>query len=224
MRDHFGNNMLSSNLEFAKGIKILDDCEGTCNWIVSGTDANKTVTYETVAAWSGTNGLQLFTGDADSEEFDQVTAKKYVDKSETGLLVYRAKIGVPDISKVYTISLGLRLRTGSKSYLFLLGYFPNTPNALYITTGPSYVEVDGSDFAIVDNMWGTMELVVDCLAKQYISCNIFGHEVSLAGIDSYDEGANTGELIEFYLSVGCTAEAPATLYADNIYLGEYVNV
>ena len=37
MRDHLGNPFHSGRPEFAAGVLLLDDCEGSMTWIVSGT-------------------------------------------------------------------------------------------------------------------------------------------------------------------------------------------
>lgn len=224
MRDHFGNNMLSSDLAFAKGIKILDDCEGTCNWLKSADDANATVTYETVAAWTGTKGLQLYSGNDSAAANDEVQAYKLCDLSESGIIVFRSKICMPDVSEVDQLIIDIIIYDGTKIYTGQLLYKPNEPKVYYLNSAGTFTEITEMAFGSTDGCWFTMELVIDQLAKQYIQVSCFGITVDLSGVDMLDGGATTDHYMAFSIRTWATAEAPSTIYADSIYLGEYINI
>ena len=223
-RDHLGVFNISSDLKFAKGILLLDDCEGTCNWIAAGTDANMTVTYETVAAFMGLKGLQLFSGDADPAEDDYVGAVKWVQVPESGLFVLRTKVGFPDVSDVKSVSIGINLYKDTRLYAAGMRYLPNTPAGAYLNSGGTYTAITEFANAVTDNAWINMELVMDINDLTYVSANQNGVEKDLAGIEFYDSGADTGRMVAISLVAITTGANAATVYFDSIYAGEFINL
>lgn len=224
MRDHFGNNLLSSDLNFARGIHILDDCEGTCNWKKSANDANATVSYETIAAWTGTKGLQLFSGDATPQAGDIVNAYKIFSYPETGLLVIRAKVGMPDISDIEYIGFSLIINNGTRQYTLLFLYAPASGKVYYTSSNGTLQEITELKQNVVDDIYTGLELIIDLNTMTYVSAMFNGLEKNMAGVSFYNAGANTNKYVQIGFYTTNIGVDPVTSYWDCIYVGEYVNV
>jgi hypothetical protein len=224
MRDHLGNFMVSSNLQFARGILLLDDCEGTCTWQKSGTDANVAVTFETAAAFMGTTGLQLFSGDADPAADDIATAYKATGFPESGLVVCRARIASPDLTKVKQVWWGVSVIDGTTLYDATVRWVPNTPAFAYRDTAGDWQAIAALAYGTYALNWCLWELVVDVRAMAYRSVLFNGTRVDLAGIGLYDQGAVAKRELQIGVSVVCLGAAAATLYLDTVYAGEFLEV
>jgi len=224
MRDHLGNFMMASDLQFARGVLLLDDCEGTCTWDATITDANATVTYETAAAFMGTKGLQLFSGDADPAEDDQVVGHKLFGLPESGLLVMRARIASPDISLWKAISVLLMHQDAAQTYYGEVRFTPADGKVYYSDVGGSMVEIAALLGVQIDGMFVTYELVVDCLAHTYVSVMVNGLRADLADVALYNPAVSTARYAGCSVAGLVAGAAAATLYVDSVYVGEFLHV
>jgi len=224
MRDHLGQFVLSSNLQFARGILLLDDCEGTCTWTASATDANATVTFDTAAAFIGVNGLKLFSGDADPAENDYVAATKYLSPPEAGLLCFRARLASPDISLLKTIDIILYYCDGSHLYQFSLRYTVADGSIKYYPASGTLTAIPTLATPINDLQWVNIELIADTRDLAYISARFNGIYASLAGIAPYDTGADTTRRLDLRIITTIAGATEGTLYADCIYAGEFEQI
>jgi len=219
-RDYFGNYPIVSGLGFSRDVLLLDDCEGTCAWTKNAIDANATVTFETAAAFTGTYGLQLYSGDATPELGDTVTATRSLSYPEVGLLVARCRLAIPTLATLAYLDLILQAWDGAHEYYGTLRLDPNTPET-------SYVGADGNWHALADlaytpyaGAWMTLELALDVAAKRYLHAIYGGTKVDLSALDLYDAGAQSPRMSQVQLQVTTAGAAATTAYADNIYVGQ----
>jgi len=224
MRDHLGNFMVSGNLQFARGILLLDDCEGTCNWVKAATDANATVTFETVAAFVGTKGLRLFSGDATPAEDDIVTGQRLISYPESGLLVARCLMCAPDWSKLKSVSLKASHDPGAGDQYFGQVKIVAGDGAYYYDVAGDPVELTDIVIPSVNGQWFVMELGLNCVDHEYRHVAVNGVRVDLAGVGLYNAGASTGRASDVVAVATTVGAAAATLYVDCVYAGEFVDV
>ena len=218
-RDFFGPIPVVSGLQFARDVLLLDDCEGTCAWTKNAIDANATVTFETAAAFAGVAGLQLYSGNADPEMNDYVTATRSLSYPEVGLLVARCRLAIPTLATLGSLDLILQAWDGAHEYYGTLRLDPNTPKT-------SYGGADGNWHTLADlaytpyaGAWLTLELAVDVAAKKYLHAIYGGTKVDLSTLALYDAGAQSERMSQVQLEATTAGAAATTVYADNIYVG-----
>jgi hypothetical protein len=221
-QDHFPNLPVGDGMGFSRGVMLLDDCEGTFTYIVGGTGGDDVHEYLAAAAFTGTNGLHLKTRTTAAAAGDIVTIYKYHSIPESGLLVIRARLASPDLTKVKSIQLGSVINSGAETYQALLKHSPNTPKTEYQTTAAAFVAIATMALPTVASAFIDFELVIDCLAKQYISVTWNGIRAKLPGIPLWDVGAAVARYGCLILSVEAIGAAAAEIYADNLYIGEHL--
>jgi len=224
MRDHLGVFNVSSDLKFAKGILLLDDCEGTFTWSFTGTDANAAASFAAAAAFMGTNGMLATTGDDSPAEDDTLQIVKYVEVPESGLVVFRVKFGLPDVSIVKGVNVLINIHRDSKVYAAGLLYLPDTPGGYYLGDDGGYHEVAAWANAVPDHAWQMAEIVVDINDLKYISGLLNGVPADLSAMAVYDGGVSAGRFMTIGLNVTAAGAAAAIVYFDNIYVGEFLHI
>lgn len=224
MRDHLGMFALSSDLKFAKGILLLDDCEGAFTWTPTGTGGDDVHEYAAAAAFTGDTGMRLKTRTTSAAAGDTLGVYKWLSYPESGLAVVRARLASPTIAAPQSIEMVISVCDGSNLYQAQIGYRPNTPDGYYINSAGAVVSIPQWAFGNHDLQFSTMELVIDTRALQYLTAHWNGTSISLAGLALEDMGAYASRGLQALLGVTTIAAAPAELYADNIYVGEYLEV
>lgn len=219
-RDHLGQFMVGSNLGFAKGVLLLDDCEGACGWTVEGTDAGIAVTNDAAAAFIGAKGLKVTSGATDPAEGDYVAAKLNFNRPESGLMVFRGKMKIPDLAKVGEISLSAHYGDGVNAYYPSISFVPNGPTGSYRDSADSPVAVAAWALSFVGTTWITFELVIDVKAHKYVSATIGDKKIDLSGVSIYNAGAWAFDVVVLWLQHTTAGAAAALMYYDNLYAGE----
>lgn len=223
-RDHLGQFMVSSSLGFARGILILEDCEGTMNWTVSGTGGDDVHAFATAMAFMGTYGLSMATRTTAAAQNDLLQVVKLVGYPETGLLVLRARLMFPDLTGAASVNLVCAAFNGVREWVGMLSIIPATGVVSYYNSVGGMTNVAGLAGLIQANGWATMELVVDMLRMEYIEAAWNGRRADLSGASLNDAAATTYRECRIGLSIVASAAPPARLAADNIYAGEFLDV
>jgi hypothetical protein len=224
MRDNLGNPQFSGRPEFSRGILLLDDCEGTCNWVASGTGANYSATYDTAAALTGLKGLKLATRPLTPAADDECVATRLMSYPESGMLVFRCAATSTDLTKVKSIGILLQVKNGTNAYYANLLWSPTTGHVTYLDAAGAEIEIPALETLSESLAFLQIEIVVDALAMQYIEVAFNGRRASLAGIGLYDAGAFPGRDVALQIQVIAVGADPAIAYVDNIYCGEYLNI
>ena len=224
MRDHLGNPFFSGRPDFARGILLLDDCEGTFTYQVDATAGDYVAAYAVGAAWTGTKGLQLRTRTTGAAQFDYVTATKEFAPSASGLLVARLRVAMWTKARLLHFTVTLDYASGTRRYTARLRHEPNTPATTAPTTAGAHVTLAGGAVLIPDLAWVDVELVIDLRTQTYLSARFAGIDLPVAGLAMWDQAADTG----WYCRVRVTTEAIgancAEIIADNLYVGEYLEL
>ena len=223
-RDHLGNFMVSSNLGFARGILLLDDCEGTFTWIATGTGGDDIHAFATVAAFLGLNGMHLRTRVTNPAADDVVSVAKYFGYPEGGLIVLRLRLSSPDWSKVKRIGVGLNLDDGIRVYDPYVVLHPVTHRVEYHDALGNEVQAVAFDCTLQNNGWFTLELAISALDKDYVALAFNGTRVDLSAVALHDAGASAGRCAWCWIDVLAQGANAATAYFDNIYVGEFLDL
>lgn len=221
-RDHFPNIPIGAGMGFARGVMLLDDCEGTFTWTVVGTGGDDVHAFATAAAFQGTYGLQLKTRTTAAAEDDYVQITRSMSYPESGLLVFRLRLLSPDISLCKAITIQLGISDGVNNYLASIVLRPSTPAAGYGNVLNAFVAFATAVCPVMDAQWLTLELVFDTLAHNYIEAYVNGYREDLAGVPVYAAGADADRRSYAVVMVDAAGAAAAEIYVDNIYVGEYL--
>jgi len=223
-RDHLGQFMVSSALGFGRGIMLLDDCEGTFNWTVSGTGGDDVHAYATAMAFMGLNGMSLATRTTAAAQNDLLQVVKLVGYPETGLVVSRARIMFPNLTGAASVNFLVDAFNAVRQYRAMLSIVPATGVVSYYNSAGGMTVIPELKGLIQAAGWATMELVVDLLAFQYVEAAWNGSRVSLAGVAMNDVAATTYRECRIGMNIIASAAPPATLAMDNWYVGEFLDV
>lgn len=223
-RDHLGQFQMGSDLAFARGVLLLEDCEGTFNWIASGTGGDDVHAFATAAAFMGGHGMQLKTRTTGTSPNDILTASKNFSFPESGLLVARCRLAMVQQAAIKYVGFRVGFCAGAEVYQARLKHTPATPKVEYQEAGGADVPVAGMGFVTLDGAFCTLELVVDCLANKYVSLAWNGVRADLAGVALFDGGAASIRYAYVALDVVTVGAAPAEMYVDSVYVGEFLDL
>src|SRR4030067_2668965 len=107
--DHRQLLQLLPDLQYSRGIHLLEDCEGTFIWTPAGTGGDDVHAFATKAAFFGTNGMDLQTRTTTATDGDLLSVKRYIGASISGLMIARGMVCFPDVSTVQAFRVMLRL-------------------------------------------------------------------------------------------------------------------
>lgn len=210
---------------FTRGILLLDSCEGTLAWVISGTGGDYAGAYAAVAAWIGTNGLSLQTKTTTPAENDIVRAVRTLEWVESGLVALRLWFACPDISAVKKVMFRVEQDDGTDLYQADVEYLPGTQKVQYLTVGEAMIETTIDPGAVADGQWSMAELVVDMTLHNWVSLRMFGQRVDLAGVPIWLNAGN-GSIKGMIINIDVIADGSdvAAAYFDQIYVGEHVDL
>jgi len=224
MPDHLSQNLIGSDLGFARGILLLDDCQGTFNWTVVATGGDDLHDYHSSAAFRGTNGMRLRTRATAPDVADFVDVRRYLGYPESGRAVLRVKTCLPDVSVVDYINWGLDVQNGADRYTCAVLLYPNTPDLVYQNFDGMPESVPELALPIQDRSWLTFEMAVDFAGLAWIEIALGGIRVDLGGAGIFRQGGDGTRTLMATIGVGTIGAATCTLYADDIYVGEIVDL
>jgi len=216
--------MVSSNLGFARGVLLLEDCEGTFTWVDSGTGGDDVHEFATAAAFMGLQGMRLKTRTTGAAANDYVMVSKPMGYPESGLCVARARIAVPALAAVGGFTLAVVARNGTRRWQGELVVSPNAPTVEYLNAAGAWTAVAALAYAPVVFGFVTLEVALDLRSMEYVEGAWNGARADLAGVSMYDAAADTARGLTLAVSVRAAGAAAAELYADNLYVGEFLDV
>jgi hypothetical protein len=221
-RDHFPNIPVGAGMGFARGVLLLDDCEGTFTWNVTGTGGDDVHAFATAAAFQGTYGMRLKTRTTATAAADNLTVTKIMGYPESGLLVTRLRFASPDWTTHDTFGLLLNVYNGVHNFQAALMYTPATPEWGYTDSTGAYVVLATLTGTIPNLAWVQAEIVLDLRTMTWLQVAANGTRVDLAGVAMRDVGADVNRDIYLAVQLLTVGAAAAEIYADNIYVGEYL--
>lgn len=222
--EHFGEFNVTGDMQLARGMLLLDDCEGTLLWTISGTGADFAGTFETGAAFHGTKGLQLVTRVTDPADNDVCKALRYLAYPAAKLVVGRVLIGVPDVSVVRYIEFDLHTFDGSKEYQASVIWRPNTPRMEFKNSAGNNETLAGYGQAFPDGAWTTFAFGFEVDTMKYLFAELNGIRKDLSAEGIYEVGASSDRCVTMSITLVTIGAALATAYFDSIYCGQYLNI
>lgn len=221
-RDHFPNIPIGAGMGFARGVMLLDDCEGTNTWIAGGTGGDDVHLFATAAAFQGTYGLRLKTRTTDAAAADSLSVRKILSYPESGLFVHRFRFCTPDVTKIADLMLVPYIYDGTDIWSPVIWYTFATGVVEYQNSAGAAVALTALAHTIPNLCWSIIELVLDLKAKQYVSLMINGLRADLSGLGLQDTGDDAARDISLGIAISAVGADPAEMYLDNIYAGEYL--
>lgn len=224
-REHLGQFAIAGNMGFTRGILLLDDCEGTLGWTISGTGGDFAGAYATAAAWVGTNGLHLATKTTNPAQYDIVEAARVLEWQESGLVVFRLRFASPDVSDVRKITVKLGKDLEDDVYWAEVDFLPQSNEVKYRSGAAAWVDTGIDPGGVADLQWGTCEIVVDLTALKWVSLRMFGQYVDMSDIAMWEYAASGSvKAVLPHVVVDANAGAVAEGYFDQMYVGEHVDL
>lgn len=224
MRDHLGVFNVSSDLQFARGILLLDDFEGTLNWKILGSNANHSGDVHADAAFMDSQGLKLDTGATATADGDYVMAVKGIGWPSNDLLVMRFRVALEQIADCEMVSIFPEAKDGSDQMHARVDWHPGDGTVEYLDSAGSMQSLGTYGWTIDADTFVEMELVLDLATHQYISFALNGEETDMAGIAYQDVGDDTDRLLLMRIYVECTAAGNAVAYVDSFYAGQFLYI
>lgn len=219
-QSHKLTSLQRPELQFSRGIALLEDCEGTFLWTEAGTGGDDVHQFATAAAYHGTNGMELITRTTDTADGDLLSVKRYLGALKAGRLVARGLVGFPDVSDCQAFRVEILMTDGTDIWQAKIAFAPNTPQGGYYDSANSFTAVAGFAVGLSDGFWAQWEVVIDTMAMEYISMRWCGVEQSLAGLGLYDSGNSDSRVVSIDLEIEAAIAAPCTVYQDSIFVGE----
>lgn len=221
MRDFFGNLPIVAGMGFMRGVMLLDDCEGTFTYVISGTGGDDVHEYLAAAAWQGTYGLHLKTRTTNTANADVVTAQKLFDFPATGLLVARLRVTPLVVARCGSILVTLAIDDGAQQYTATLALLVSTGAVSYLNSAAGYTAITALATTFTAGQWYTVELAINAKEAKYQHVRFNGLAADLSTLDLYNPAATAGRCAQLGLSAVATAAGPAEIYADNLVVHEF---
>jgi hypothetical protein len=223
-REFIGRRCLSERMGFGRGVLFLENCEGTCNWIATGTGGNDWHGFTTTAAFRGKYGVRLKTRTTAPEADDWVQMARTVSYPESGLLVLRLRWSVLAKNQAKWVVVGLVADDGNRRYEAFLRLSTSASVVHYGNAAGGFTQIGEMSQTFVSLAWYAVELVIDCRAHQWIEVIFGGVRKSLAGVALYDAGATAGRGTTCLVRVTTREAGPAEVVVDDVYVGELLEV
>jgi hypothetical protein len=221
-RDHFPNIPIGAGMGFARGVMLLDDCEGTMTWTVTGTGGDDVHLFATAAAWQGTYGMHLKSRTTAAAENDTVGVLKMFDYPGSGLLVARLRVCPVAVAAIKSINVHFRIDDGAQQYAAYFRLAISTGKVYYTDAAGNWIEIATMATTFTGGNWYTIELSIDCLAHKWLAARFNGFEYDASALPLYNDAATAGRFSLLGCYIIATDAPPAEIYADNIYVGEYL--
>jgi hypothetical protein len=224
MRDHLGNPLFSARPEIARGVLLLEDCEGAFTWTVTGTGGDDVHAFAAAAAFMGGFGVQLKTRTTDAAPADTLTIRKKFGFPESGLLVARFRLAAvtpADFAYIYVI---LDFSDGVTGHAACIMLDVAAGKTYYQAAGGGFIEIAALAAAFSAGAFYTVDLQADVLANNYISAMVNGTIADLSGIPLVDGGAVATRFARADITIATAAAAPCECYVDSVYVGEHLEL
>lgn len=215
---------LSDRAGFARGVLLLDDCEGTFVWEVAGSGGDDVHDFAGVAAFHGANGMRLISRTTAAAIGDGVIVSRMLGFPESGLLVYRLRMCLPDVSAVANVSFTVDIFDGVDNYAAVLLWLPNTPLAMYMDATGGFTPIAGLGAGAMDGAWFLFEMVLDVRAMAYERLAMNGVVIYMGGAGCAYQMPSALRGVEVRVGYLTSVAAAVPLYADNFYVGEFVDL
>jgi len=219
MRNRKGQYKINGNPLFSSGLLFLDDCEGTCTWIMGGTGGDSTVSHETTAAFMGLKGLRLVTRTTTATTGDNVQARRYFPYAKAGPLYFKCLFMMPDTVRTNNMVFEFDIFNGTRCYTAGISYDPADGNLHYRNNAGVYTSIAGTVYLPVGDAWINMEIAIDTEKKQYIGVKCGHNEVSLVGTAFQNYAAGLYHTNKMTLTIQTASNNPLTVNFDNFYAG-----
>lgn len=221
MRDPQATHHVSADHTYTRGVLLLDGLESTLLWTATGTGAGYAVTAETAAAYHGAKGMQLLTRLAGAQDGDVAVAQRSLCYPASHQLVYRVRLGIPDVSDLERVSAYLLYSDGGLDWDADISYHPQTGVVSVLDAAGVRQTVAGLTALVADGDWLCLEAQLDLHNHTYGPIRAHGLTGDPSPYGHQAGGAATQRRIQLGIGIETNGAVQGILYADDFCLTEY---
>jgi hypothetical protein len=126
------------------------------------------------------------------------------------------------LAEISYMNMQVAVGNGTRLYQSSLYFFPNTGVVQRGDSAGGLTTIASMAQLIYPNQWVPFEVVLDLVGFTYLSACINGLRANLAGLGMYDSSAVTYRFVRVTVQAMTSGAAPAEIYADDLYVGEYL--
>jgi len=220
MRDFQVEHLQSKYNSFNKSVIFQDNCNGTFNYIISGSGAGYNAEYSTAAALNKTNGIKLYTRAVGAQATDYVRIDKYVEALHRRALEYYIRFKIVDITLTESVRFGYSIYDGSRAYVCRIHIVSNTGQiGIYSTAGTPAI-LTGVDTKIITGQINTAILRVNAISKKYIDLTFNGVKYDLSSYTFADIGASTDNYAKITIVAYNSTTTQQFVYCDAVKVSD----
>lgn len=212
---------LGIDQKYKRGILFTDDMESDTPYEISGTGTDYSVVNTTAAKYFGVQGLRLTTKATTPAAGDYVQIAKTVIYPESGKLVVRLRLGIPDVSKVKEFHIYTQVFNGTRRYDMGVEYEPNVPQFNYGSSGGLWTNITGYGQTITDGFWSIIEVAVNMVDWMYIYAMLNGIKTDLSDKAMQNAAATTERKVQINIKTTAVGAAQSRIDLDSLYVGEF---
>jgi len=213
------NLSVKGTLTYDKYITLLEDCEGTFNWLKAGTGADYVAEFATEAAMTGNHGIVLQTKATAPAKNDYVKIYRNLPWPASGKLTTRVKFNIQSRADLGTFRIACKVYDGARYYYFHTNYYAELGHVNYYAD-PG-VSINPAELYNVwsDDAWIQEEVVLDVESKKIISISLDGIKHDAGNRAMYYNNVTTRRYIVVEIYMSAWTDQRPKLYLDNIYIG-----
>lgn len=219
-QEYIRPNLLAANNVFSRHVILIDDFSGNVNWVKDGTGADYNLTYDDSVFYHPSKSMKLVTRATNPAEDDYITANRYLILPHAGLFTSRFKIMSDDISLIKYFLTYISVYTSTQQYFAALRYDPNTPTCEYLDSANSFQTISDLAVGTLDNRWLQLEIILNLICERYHSFRIADVTADLSTVALRNPDANNKPYLYFTFQIYTAGAAQATIYIDDVYIGE----
>lgn len=204
-----------------RGVMFLDDMESATDYEKTGTGTDYSVVNTVNAKYFGEKGLRLTTKATTPAVGDWVQIRKQMDFPESGKVVARFRLGIPDVSTVYRIYISLIQVDGVTKDMAQLIYSPTGKYLNYLNSTGADILIPGYGFTVTDGFWSTFQMSIDVDKKEFSEVIFMGKKTSLAGKGMRYVELDQDRTVGLDVQVKTYVTAQAMIDLDSLYVGEF---
>jgi hypothetical protein len=212
----------SPNLQYDRGVLLLDPCDGTFAWTGSGTGSDYTVDLQAgLNVFHGTKFLRVQTKATTPADGDYAQATRVLGYPISNRLVLRLRVKPFALTATDHWKVLVDVYDGTNRYTAGFKFEPQVPKAYYYDSAAGWTEITEFAFVTDSNGWQLLELQLDLGTHEYLRAYFAGAKKELADVAFQNVGASTTRSVVVTLYTEADgALASATQFAS-IYVGEH---
>ncbi|MBA7581720.1 hypothetical protein ES708_23631 [subsurface metagenome] len=219
-KEYFRHTITRGLIPVGEDLLFFDGFENLNNWTKSGSGGDEIFELDPHFAFSGKQSLYLKTRTTNAAENDFL----YCDRPTFLPPTMIAKASFiwygPTLATAKNISFSIAFYDGGVLHEATVFHYPASNKWFYYTTGPSEVEIPGSELDLSVNAWHRLQLAVDFFNSNYLYIRSDHKEHILTGIPTYKSTAVVESRLILRPKITTVGAAPTDLHLDQVFMTE----